>query len=200
MSYNNGNRSATPQRNSSLLIGILIGIVLGLAIAGGVAWYLKKSPGSFMSPEKPAGKSTPEKSISEKPSSSAPAPASGVGEARPRFEFYGELTKQDAPLPGQKGGAEALSPEDRSAPASIKAAQEIYFLQAGSFSSAEDADKLKARLAMLGMEASVQIATIPDKGVVHRVRLGPYKGAVEMNKARMTLKQNGVEATPMRAQ
>ncbi len=35
MSYNNGNRSATPQRNSSLLIGILIGIVLGLAIAGG---------------------------------------------------------------------------------------------------------------------------------------------------------------------
>ncbi len=198
MSYNNGNRSATPQRNSSLLIGILIGIVLGLAIAGGVAWTLKKSPGPFMSPETPAGKSTPEKSVTEK--SAAPAPASGVGEARPRFEFYGELTKQDAPLPGQKGGAEALSPEDRSAPASIKAAQEIYFLQAGSFSSAEDADKLKARLAMLGMEASMQIATIPDKGVVHRVRLGPYKGAVEMNKARMTLKQNGVEAAPMRAQ
>ncbi len=199
MSYNNGNGSATPQRNSSLLIGILIGIVLGLAIAGGVAWYIQKSPGPFMSPEKPAEKSTPEKSVMEK--SVAPAPASGVSEARPRFEFYNVLTdKQDAPLPGQKGGAEALSPEDKLAPASIKAAQEIYFLQAGSFSSAEDADKLKARLAMLGMEASVQIATIPDKGVVHRVRLGPYKGAVEMNKARMTLKQNGVEATPMRAQ
>ncbi len=198
MSYNNGNRSATPQRNSSLLIGILIGIVLGLAIAGGVAWYIQKSPGPFMTPEKPADKSTPEKLVPEK--SAAPAAASGVGEARPRFEFYNELDKQDATLPGQKGGAGALSPEDKSAPASIKAVQEIYFLQAGSFSSAEDADKLKARLAMLGMEASVQIATIPDKGVVHRVRLGPYKGAVEMNKARMTLKQNGVEATPMRAQ
>ncbi len=199
MSYNNGNRSTTPQRNSSLLIGILIGIVLGLAIAGGVAWYLQKSPGPFMSPEKPAEKSTPEKSVTEK--SVAPAPASGVGEARPRFEFYQVLTdKQDATLSGQKGGAEALSPEDKLAPASIKAAQEIYFLQAGSFSSAEDADKLKAKLAMLGMEASVQIATIPDKGVVHRVRLGPYKGVDEINKARRTLKQNGVEATPMRAQ
>ncbi len=196
MSYKNGNRLATPQQNSSLLIGILIGIVLGLAIAGGVAWYLKKSPGPFMSPEKPA-----EKSISEKPSSSAPASASGVGEARPRFEFYKVLTdKQDATLPGQNGGARALSPEGKSAPASTRAVQEIYFLQAGSFSSAEDADKLKASLAMLGMEASVQIATIPDKGVYHRVRLGPYKGAVEMNKARMTLKQNGVEAAPMRAQ
>ncbi len=42
MSYNNGNRSTTPQRNSSLLIGILIGIVLGLAIAGG---------GGMVSPE-----------------------------------------------------------------------------------------------------------------------------------------------------
>ena len=200
MSYNNGNRSATPQQNSSLLIGILIGIILGLAIAGGVAWTLKKSPGPFMSPEKPAEKSTPEKSISEKPSSSAPASASGAGEDRPRFEFYKELTKQDATLPGQQGGAGALSPEGKSDPASTRAAQEIYFLQVGSFSSAEDADKLKASLAMLGMEASVQIATIPDKGVYHRVRLGPYKGAVEMNKARMTLQQNGVEAAPMRAQ
>ena len=193
MSYYNGNRSATPQQNSSLLIGILIGIVLGLAIAGGVAWTLKKSPGPFMSPEKPAEKSTPEKS-------GAPAPALGAGEDRPRFEFYKELTKQDATLPGQKDGAGALSPEGKSAPVSTRAAQEIYFLQVGSFSSAEDADKLKASLAMLGMEASVQIATIPDKGVYHRVRLGPYKGAVEMNKARMTLKQNGVEAAPMRAQ
>ncbi len=196
MSYNNGSRSATPQRNSSLLIGILIGIVLGLAIAGGVAWTIQKSPGQFMGLEKPA-----EKSTAEKLAAPAPAPASGVGEARPRFEFYKELTdKQDATLPEQKGGAGVLPPEDKSAPAAIKAVQEIYFLQVGSFSSAEDADKLKARLAILGMEASVQIATIPDKGVYHRVRLGPYKGAVEMNKARMTLKKNGVEATPMRAQ
>ncbi len=198
MSYKNGNRSATPRPGSSLLVGILIGIVLGLAIAGGVAWTIQKSPGQFMESEKPAEKSTLEKAVPEK--TAAPAPAAGVGEGGPRFDFYTELTKQDATLPGQKGGTEALSPEDKSVPASIKAAQEIYFLQAGSFSSAEDADKLKAKLAMLGMEASVQIATIPDKGVVHRVRLGPYKGTVEMNKARMTLKQNGVEASPVRAQ
>ena len=199
MGYKNGNKSAAPQPGSSLLTGILIGVALGLAIAGGVAWYIQKSPGQFMRTEKPAEKTIPEKTATEK--SAAPAPASGVSEGRPRFEFYKELTdKQDATLPGQKGGAGALSPEDKSAPASTKAAQEIYFLQAGSFSSAEDADKLKASLAMLGMEASVEIATIPDKGVYHRVRLGPYKGAVEMNKARMTLKQNGVEAAPLRAQ
>ena len=78
-------------------------------------------------------------------------------------------------------------------------AKETYFLQAGSFSNADDADKLKAKLAMLGIEASVQVTTIPDKGVWHRVHVGPYKGREEMNNALAVLKQNGVSATPMLA-
>ena len=82
-------------------------------------------------------------------------------------------------------------------PAKAVAAQG-YFLQAGSFSNEADADKLKARLALLGMEASVQSVNIPDKGVWHRVRLGPYASSDAMNKARATLKQNGVDTTPMR--
>ena len=106
--------------------------------------------------------------------------------------------KQDSTLPTQKGDDKVIAPGSKSG--SAAAAQEIYFLQAGSFPNAEDADKLKAKLAMLGMEASVQIAFIPDKGTWHRVRLGPYKGADEMSKTRAVLKKNGVEATPMRAQ
>lgn len=75
-----------------------------------------------------------------------------------------------------------------------------YFLQAGSFSNAEDADKLKAKLAMMGVEASVQTATIPDRGVWHRVRAGPYTNADEMNNARNLLKENNIDATPVRSQ
>lgn len=198
MSYNNSRTGqATQRQGSSLLIGILIGMMLGLAVAGGVAWYLQKSPGKFMNQEKPL----PEKTASTS-ASTTPAPASGVIADKPRFEFYKVLTdKQDATEPAPKGGDKAAS-GSKSTPdqAQQAAAKEIYYLQAGSFSNADDADKLKAKLAMLGMEASVQIATIPDKGVWHRVRLGPYKGADEMNLARSALKQNGVEATPMRAQ
>ncbi|MDH4285088.1 MAG: SPOR domain-containing protein, partial [Gallionellaceae bacterium] len=80
------------------------------------------------------------------------------------------------------------------------AAKESYLVQAGAFSAAEDADKLKAKLAMLGLEATIQTATVPEKGVMHRVRLGPYKNADEMNKALAMLKQNGIAATPIRAQ
>lgn len=182
MGYSNSGRSASSRSGSPMLLGILIGVVLGLAIAGGLAWYLQKAPDRSITPEKNAS----EKSM---PPTAATA-ASGVNDGKPRFEFYKVLTdKQDS---AEKTAAESKSPP--------VATQEIYFLQAGSFSNAEDADKLKARLAMLGMEASVQIAIIPGKGTYHRVRLGPYKGAEEMNKSRAALKQNGVEATPMRAQ
>ena len=198
MGYNGRTGQAAQPQGSSLLIGILIGIMLGLAIAGGVAWYLQKSPGQFVDPEKPL----PEKTAATVPAP-APAPVSGVNGDKPRFEFYKVLTdKQDATLPALKGGDKPGMPGSKLTPeqAQQAAAKEIYYLQAGSFSNADDADKLKAKLAMLGMEASVQIATIPDKGVWHRVRLGPYKGADEMNSARAALKQNGVEAAPMRAQ
>lgn len=201
MRRNSSSRSAPTRKDSPLLAGILVGMVIGLAIAGGVAWYILKTPGPFMS-------STPQEQGRLVPEPAKPAPAaknappapsaeaaSGVAEGKPRFEFYKVLTdKQDTMMPAapRESGKPAQKPQ--------AAAKEVYYLQAGSFSNADDADKMKAKLSMLGMEVNVQTATIPDKGVWHRVRLGPYKGAEEMNKALAMLKQNGVSATPMLAQ
>ena len=186
MSYRN-NRNADSAPRPSVWPGILIGVTVGLAIAGWVAWYIQKSPNSFNNTVKPQ----PEKVVA------APAlphtSASAVSEAKPRFEFYKVLT-DNAPPPS----ARQTQKHTEKPAATLK--KEIYYLQVGSFSNADDADKLKAKLAMLGVEAGVQVATIPDKGVWHRVRLGPYQDSGEMTKARDTLKQNGMEATPMRAQ
>lgn len=202
MARNSSTRSAPPRKGSSLLVGIMVGMVLGLAIAAGIAWYILKTPNPFVSKEsREAVRLAPD---AAKPAP-APAAASGAGEGKPRFEFYKVLTdKQDATVPAQKGSDKPVATEPTSAkpvqPAGKAAAKETYFLQAGAFSNADDADKLKAKLAMLGMEASIQTVTIPDRGVWHRVRLGPYKGTDEMNKTLAALKQNGVEATPMKAQ
>jgi cell division protein FtsN len=74
-------------------------------------------------------------------------------------------------------------------------------VQAGSFQNPADAEKLKAKLAMIGMEANVQTVSLPEKGMWHRVRLGPYKGQDEANNAVNQLKQNGVaNATSARIQ
>jgi cell division protein FtsN len=44
------------------------------------------------------------------------------------------------------------------------------------------------------MEAIVQTATIPDKGIWHRVRVGPFSGLDQINKSRGELVRNGFNA------
>lgn len=167
---------------SSLLIGILIGLVLGLGIALAVAWYINKMPSPFLS-RPPAAKSEPAKG--------APAPAKAdekaakAPDAKPRFDFY-------KILPGTEEHATDQQLREAQKKAAM-AAKETFYLQAGAFQGAPDADNLKARLALLGVEATIQTITLPDKGVWHRVRVGPYTSVEELNRTRDTLKQNGVE-------
>jgi len=72
------------------------------------------------------------------------------------------------------------------------AVAEKYYLQAGAFEDPSEADNLKARLALMGVEASVQKVEVPDKGTLHRVRTGPYLGQEAMNKAREGLSASGI--------
>ena len=167
----------------SLLVGILIGLVLGLGIALGVAWYINRMPSPFLArtapPAKPAGQT---------PAPAEPTPGTGsragAPEGKPRFDFY-------KILPGEQPATDQQLQQAQKATAAGE--REMFFLQAGAFQNAPDADNLKARLALLGIEATIQTATLPDKGVWHRVRVGPYASVDELNRARETLKQNGFD-------
>ncbi|MEK6591608.1 MAG: SPOR domain-containing protein [Pseudomonadota bacterium] len=173
---NNGKRVG----NGSLLVGILIGLVLGLGIALGVAWYINKIPSPFLSRSVPPDKAVPPKTAKgEDKATKAP-------DSKPRFDFY-------KILPGVE--ETATDQQLRDAQKKSAAAKEAFFLQAGAFQNAPDADNLKARLALIGIEAAIQTTTLPDKGVWHRVRVGPYTSVEELTRARDTLKQNGVDTT-----
>jgi cell division protein FtsN len=108
---------------------------------------------------------------------------------KPRFEFYKILPGAEEPVPQAAPKPAAAAP----APAG-----EALFLQAGAFQKPADADNLKARLALMGVEAGVQQVTLPEKGVMHRVRIGPYANPDEMAKARTLLAQNGIQASVVR--
>lgn len=71
---------------------------------------------------------------------------------------------------------------------------EKYFLQAGSFKNNDDAENLKAQLALLGMYASVQPINLADKGVWYRVRVGPFNKKEELDEASASLRENGISA------
>jgi cell division protein FtsN len=75
---------------------------------------------------------------------------------------------------------------------------ENYLLQVGAFQNPADADNLKARLALIGVEASVEPIDLPEKGTQYRVRVGPYSKVEEINRVRQTLAQNGIEASLVR--
>ena len=118
---------------------------------------------------KPAG--TPEKSADGKPA--AAGTASGSGEGKARFEFYKELTDKHDSSAAKKTDRPVDRPVDRqvaiiSKPASnVKPPDDtgVYILQQGAYTNMEDAEKVKAKLALLGLVANVQAANIPDKGV-----------------------------------
>lgn len=184
-----GSGARPREKNSaggSLLVGILIGLVLGLGIALGVAWYLYKSPTPFIG-RGVAGKE--EKSKTGGPDAARSDEKSAkTGDGKPRFDFYKILPGSEEPVTDQQ----LKDAQQRSSTAQAK---EAFFLQVGSFQNAPDADNLKAKLALLGVESVIQTTSLPDKGIWHRVRVGPYTAIDDLNRVRDNLKQNGLETT-----
>lgn len=164
--------------STQMITGIVIGILIGLAIALAVALYINSAPSPFRQ------QVTAQANVSED-KSKLRAPA-GKTDAKPeaqksRFTYYDILPGSEKPVTEQ---------EIKQAP---QGKLDQYYLQAGAFQTEIDANNLKAKLALMGVETVIQTASVPDKGVWHRVRVGPFSDIEEINKARTTLSQNGIQ-------
>ena len=72
-----------------------------------------------------------------------------------------------------------------------------YYLQAGAFREIADAENTKAKLALLGVAATVAERR-SELGSLFRVRIGPFTEVEAMNRARSRLSDNGVDAAVVR--
>ena len=117
-----------------------------------------------------------------------PAPA-----PKPRFDFYNLLPEMEVVVPEEE--IEGTSTHE-----GIKRVEKpgTYLLQAGSFRSRKQADQLRARLALLGMETRIQTVSVNNKQTWHRVRVGPFDNLRDLNQARRQLKKNGIDAILIR--
>ena len=104
----------------------------------------------------------------------------------PRFDFYHILPELEVTVPDDE-----LAKAEKREKAKQPTAR--YLLQAGSFREYKEADRLKASLALLGLEARIQTVTINKKDTWHRVRVGPYDSARALSKARRRLQDNGIQ-------
>lgn len=191
-------------RGSVFFSGFLLGLIVGVGAAVGVAVFVKggESPfttnGTNAAAPMPAGQAEP---------FATPAKGGGVDESpeaqAKRFDFYKILPGSEPAVTSQaakkpEAAAQAQPPATVAKPSATPA--ESYYLQVGAFQTEQEADNVKAKLALLGLEAMVQTADVPSKGVIHRVRVGPYAKLDQITSARAELAQNGFAADLVKIQ
>ena len=191
--------AARKKTRGNTLIGVFIGLVIGVGIAAGVVWYMNKSPLPFnkhvMAPPaspgdgKPANGKAPSGGGDGQPMALPGKPGDPVPEKR--FQFYDILPGKSDAVPDKAGKPTAAKEEPKKE--EPKESKVPLFLQVGSFSTPEDADNQKAKLAFMGVEAVIQQVMIQDK-TLYRVRVGPYTRIDELNKVRAQLAKSGIEA------
>ncbi|MDH3619339.1 MAG: SPOR domain-containing protein [Gammaproteobacteria bacterium] len=172
---------------TSPLVSMLFGLAVGLSVA--VAVYVKdRQPGQAVG--RPAG---PEPAVTE----SAPTPASmqdalddngetataseDEEEKEKRFTFYDILPNFEVVTPEE----EPITAADVAPEAIVEPG--VYVLQAGSFSTNDDADRRRAELALHGIESHIQRVKVNDRNY-HRVYIGPTDDLDELNMLRSRLR------------
>ncbi|NYT24567.1 SPOR domain-containing protein [Alcaligenaceae bacterium] len=95
--------------------------------------------------------------------------------------------------------SQVATPSPPATPSAPPAARQqgTYYLQAGAFRGTNDAEAMRARVIMLGMSAQIQAANV-NGTTLHRVRVGPFNGLDEMNKARSRLGNEKIETSVVR--
>ena len=172
--------------NLSGVAGFVVGLALGLAVAVGV-YLFDRRPAARLAQE------SPPMTRDEAPAaakSAKPAPASQ--DAETQFEFYEMLPKFEVVIPEQDGTTPA-------APGGAGPVQKpgAYILQAGSFRKHEDADRVRAQIAMQGVESKIQKVTI-DRDTWHRVRVGPITNLQQLEDTRSKLRNARIDALVIR--
>jgi cell division protein FtsN len=195
--------SASSSRHKSggnTLVGLFVGLVIGVLGAAAVVWYIYKTPAPFsnkgLAPAAPA--TAPQNGAAPMALPGKPGDPIPQGGDKPRFDFYkilpGNAEAIPDPKPTDGKSAESKGKNEKNEKNEKDAAlSDPVFLQTGSFQNAADADNQKAKLAMMGSEASVQQVMLQDK-VWYRVRLGPFKKMAEVNSTRAELAKQGIEA------
>ena len=156
----------------------------------------------------------------------SPTKKEKTGEPRkpeePQFGFFTELEKMKVDVPATQSTTTTLPPRNitttttKPVPSAVKNAApskpeksaptpsdklppgDRYILLAGSFESDREADALRARLALLGFESSIQKSTVGKGETRYRVRLGPYSSE-QASQARERLRAQHINVVILKA-
>jgi len=162
-----------------------IGALAGAALVGGGMLYVHQKnhphPDEITKPE-------PRRADPSAPHDAADAAATAAPE---RYDFYEMLPNFEVVVPEKEREVQ------RDVPASRVDRPGVYVLQAGSYRNESDAERVRAQLALQGVEAKVQRVAV-DNDVWHRVRIGPVNNLDEVNRLRKRLQAAEIDALVIR--
>ena len=212
-------KSAQAQRGG-FGMGLIVGLVIGLALALGVALYVTKAPVPFVNkvPQRSAEQDAAEAQRNKNWDPNAPLASKVPRPAPAQAEGAASGTSVGAPASAATASAPAAARNPAailagqapapaaaaSAPANTKAGKAApgsdpftYFVQAGAFQRAEDAEAQRAKLTMLGLEPRI-LEREQSGRTVYRVRMGPFEKQAEAEALREKLAATGMEAALVR--
>jgi len=176
-----------PRGGFSGWTGLACGLCMGLAVAGWV--YIRDHR-----PEAPAARAAKSDKKRSRPSEPPDADGreAGAGEDSARsYAFYDMLPKFEVVVPEKE---KDVRPDIRAVPETRRG---TYVLQAGSYKNLADADRVRAQLALQGVESKVQKVSV-DNDTWHRIRIGPISNLDELNRLRTILRKAGVDVLVIR--
>jgi cell division protein FtsN len=180
-------RSSSGSRKKSRgFLWLIIGLLLGAALMWGAQhyYYRDSKPFTGFANLFSAGKRSTDAGETQQPPEAERLP-------KPKLDFYTILPEFETVLPEPKGGK-------KTAKAGPPEAGVNYILQAGAFGNHEEADRLKAKLTLSGLETHIEKITIEGKGAYYRVRLGPYASLEALDAASSKLAQLGIKAVRLK--
>ena len=151
-----------------------------------------KAASAASEPATPAAESAPAASAPPAPAAApvAPAPAS----APPVFAPGGTAPPAAAPRAGADPLGDLAARRAASAPAGDPFQ---YFVQAGAFRSAEEAQAQRAKLSLMGLDARVSERDQAGR-TVFRVRVGPFDRKEDADRSKGRLDAAGIESALVR--
>ena len=161
-------------------LGMSLGLGLGLAIAVGI--YVKDHK-----PD-PALKAATTKHEKKK---AADAEAPDEEPPAKSYDFYDMLPKFEVVVPEKE---KDVKPDVHAAPETRPG---TYVLQAGSYKNFSDADRIRAQLALQGIESKVQKVSV-DTDTWHRIRIGPISNLDDLNRMRQKLRKSDIDVLVIR--
>jgi cell division protein FtsN len=198
------------KQRGGFALGLVVGVLIGLALALAVALYVTKVPIPFVN-KVPARTAEQEAAEAERnrnwnpnaplqgrsaPAASAPG-SPAAGGALP--DVPPGLRQGTAPTAPARDPAAILSGAATPGPSAGAPATPVYYVQAGAYTRAAEAEQQRARLAMMGLTA--RVTELDQSGrTVYRVRLGPFDSQAEADRAQGQLSSQGIEAALVRAQ